>query len=158
MDWPKDSRLCENLSPSALSPVTQGPRVSPQGPWYQGLPLVQPLPSGVSGLDAHPEMSGKCPAVLPRLPAQSTGGTLAGRRLFPSASSPTPLLAATAQHTRSLISREAQARSSSSSLLGDTSVTQAVSWEPYRVSLARGCGQLPSSLSFIKVEVPQNKD
>ena len=92
----KDSRLHGNLSPSALSPITPGYRVSSQGPWYRGLPLVHPASSGVSvvnGLDAHPGASGKCLAALPCLPAQSIGGTLAGHglsSLLPP--SPTPSL------------------------------------------------------------------
>ena len=46
-----------------------------------GLPLVHPLSSGVSGLDAHLRPNGKHLAALPRPPAQSIGGTLAGRGL-----------------------------------------------------------------------------
>jgi hypothetical protein len=46
-DQTKDSHLHGNLSPSALSPVTPGPRVSPRGPWYG--PLVHP-PSDSSGV------------------------------------------------------------------------------------------------------------
>jgi hypothetical protein len=84
MNRTKDSRLHGNLSPSGLSPITPGLRVSPWGPWYWGLPLVHPLSSGVSGLDAHPGPSGKCLAALPCLPAQSIGGTLARRGLLPS--------------------------------------------------------------------------
>ena len=61
--------------------------------WYQGLPLVHPLPCGVSGFtqpDAHPGLHGKHPAILRRLPAQSTG-TLARRGLclFPLSLTPT---------------------------------------------------------------------
>jgi hypothetical protein len=85
-DRTKDSHLRRNLSPSALSPVSLGPRMSPQVPWYQGLPLVHSQPCGVSDFtqsDAHVGLSGKCPAVLPHLPAQSTG-TLDGRGLSPS--------------------------------------------------------------------------
>ena len=78
----KDSHLRGNLSSSALSPITPGPRVSPQGPWYWGLPLVHPLQSGVSGLNVHPGPSGKHLAALSRSPTQSIGGTLAGHGLF----------------------------------------------------------------------------
>jgi hypothetical protein len=59
----------------------------------QGLPLVHPLPYGVSDFtrpDAHLGPSGKHLAVLPHLPAQSTG-TLAGcGHSLPLSSSPTP--------------------------------------------------------------------
>ena len=58
----------------------------------RGLPLVHPPLSGVSGFtqpDAHSGLSGKRPAVLLHPPAQSTG-TLAGCRLSPFPSSPTP--------------------------------------------------------------------
>ena len=63
------------------------------GPLVPGLPLIHPSLCGVSGFtqpDAHPGPSGKRPAVLPCLPAQSTG-TLAGHRLspFPHTHSPT---------------------------------------------------------------------
>ena len=66
------------------------PRVSPRDPWYRGLSLVHPLPSGVSGLDAHPGPSGKHLAALPCLPAQSIGGTLYGCRLSSLPSFPLP--------------------------------------------------------------------
>jgi hypothetical protein len=85
-------------SPSALFPYLQD-QVAPWGPysvlsasavsrvgcrrlrtWYRGLLLVHHPPSGVSGLtqpDAHLGLRGKHPAVLPHMPAQSTG-TLVG--------------------------------------------------------------------------------
>ena len=64
----------------------------------RGLPLVHPLPSGVSVFtqpDTHPWPSGKRPAVLLCLPAQSTG-TLARHGLcpiplFPYTTTPTSL-------------------------------------------------------------------
>ena len=81
-----------NLSPSALSPISPGPRVSPWGPWYQGLLLVHRplLPSRVSGLDAHLGPSGKRLAALPCPPVQSIGGTLA-RHGLSSLTPPSPV-------------------------------------------------------------------
>ena len=101
-------------SPSALFPYLQD-QVAPWGPysvlsasavsrvgcrrlrtWYRGLLLVHHPPSGVSGLtqpDAHLGLRGKHPAVLPHMPAQSTG-TLVGCRhflLLPSSPTPTAL-------------------------------------------------------------------
>ena len=65
--------------------------MSPWGPQL-GLSLVHPppLPTGVSGLDAHLGPSGKRLAALPNLLAQSTEVTLAGQGLFPSPSFPHP--------------------------------------------------------------------
>ena len=51
----------------------------PWGPG-QGLHLVHPLNSEVSGLDAHQGPSGKRLEALLHLPAQSIGGTQAGSR------------------------------------------------------------------------------
>jgi hypothetical protein len=93
-------KACCTLSPVweplPLSPLPHNPRATgcrPGAPWFRGLPLVHPPPppsNGISGLDAHLGPSGKRPAALPCLPAQSTGGTLAGRGLPPSPLFPQP--------------------------------------------------------------------
>jgi hypothetical protein len=76
--------------PSLLYPwaevVTSGPLVLGTAPCPP--PHPPPPSTGVSGLDAHPESSGKCLAALPCLPAQSIGGTLARHGIFPSPSFP----------------------------------------------------------------------
>jgi hypothetical protein len=73
----------------------QGDRVLPRAPGW-GLPLVHPLSSGVSDLDAHLEPNGKHLTALPQLlPAQSIGETLAGCRLSSLTPLPQPLLVPT---------------------------------------------------------------
>jgi hypothetical protein len=65
--------------PLSLCPLSHNPGATgyrSRAP-SQRLPLVYPLSSGVSGLDAHPGLSGKHLAALPSLPAQSIGRTLA---------------------------------------------------------------------------------
>ena len=70
--------------PLSLSPLSRNPRATGCLPGASGwgLPFVHPLLSGVSGLDAHPGPSGKRLTVLPHLPAQSIGGTLADSGSF----------------------------------------------------------------------------
>jgi hypothetical protein len=67
----------------SLSSLPQNPRATgchPRAP-SQGLPLIHPLSSGVSGLDALPGPSGKHLAAFLCSPAQSIGGTLVGHGL-----------------------------------------------------------------------------
>ena len=73
-------RLSPVWEPLSLSPLSHNPRATGchSGTPCWGLSLVHPPFSGVSGLDAHLGLSGKCLATLPCLPAQSIGGTLAG--------------------------------------------------------------------------------
>ena len=69
-----------SLSPLSCNPGAEGVAL---GPLVSGAaPCPPPPSSGVSGLDAHPGPSGKRLAVLPHLPAQSIGGTLADSGSF----------------------------------------------------------------------------
>jgi hypothetical protein len=81
-----------NLSPSALSPVAPEQGCDPRAPGIRSCPLTTPnqvQSSGFTQPDAHQGPSGKRPAVLPSLPAQSTG-TLARCELSPSLPPPSP--------------------------------------------------------------------
>jgi hypothetical protein len=75
-----------NLFPYPSFPLPQGYRVWPCGPQVGGCPLSNPI-EWVRDLDAHPGLSGKCPAVLPRLTDQRIGNSGNVGPLFPP---PTP--------------------------------------------------------------------